>query len=222
MPCRLYLHSQPSQLSHFSQLSHYSLLITVKSPNNPHCFVTFALLNRHSYREQMENISFRNDVLPLKNVLYRLALRITLSREDAEDIVQDTLIKVWNRRDDWHDIGSIEAYSLTVCRNLSLDRMKRADAANQTIGDDEAGKADSGRDPYERMMQRDRVEQVRRIVDSLPEKQKSCMQLRDFEGKSYKEIAKALAMSEEQVKVNIFRARQAVKQKYNEIEGYGL
>ena len=48
------------------------------------------------------------------------------------------------------------------------------------------------------------------------------MQLRDFEGKSYKEIAKALAMSEEQVKVNIFRARQAVKQKYNEIEGYGL
>lgn len=170
----------------------------------------------------MENISFRNDVLPLKNVLYRLALRITLSREDAEDIVQDTLIKVWNKRDDWQDISSIEAFSLTVCRNLSLDRIKKAGGDNSPISEDEAGEPDSGHDPYERMMQKDRVEQVRRIVDSLPEKQRSCMQLRDFEGKSYKEIAQVLGITEEQVKVNIFRARQAVKQKFNEIEKYGL
>ena len=170
----------------------------------------------------MKNISFRNDVLPLKNVLYRLALRITLSREDAEDIVQDTLIKVWNRRDDWQDIASIEAYSLTVCRNLSLDKIKKAGNDNSPISDDETNSADSGCDPYERMMQRDRVEQVRRIVNGLPEKQRSCMQLRDFEGKSYKEIAGVLNISEEQVKVNIFRARQAVKQKFNEIEKYGL
>ena len=74
----------------------------------------------------MGNISFRNDVMPLKDVLYRLALRITLNREEAEDIVQDTLIKVWNKRDEWQDIKSIEAYSLTICRNLSLDRIKRA------------------------------------------------------------------------------------------------
>lgn len=170
----------------------------------------------------MKNISFRNNVLPLKNVLYRLALRITLNREEAEDVVQDTLIKVWNRRDDWQDIDSIEAFSLTICRNLSLDRMKKAGNDNRPIGDEEAGAPAAGYDPYERMMQRDRVEQVKRIVDGLPEKQKSCMQLRDFEGKSYKEIAEVLGISEEQVKINIFRARQAVKQKYNEIDRYGL
>ena len=170
----------------------------------------------------MENISFRNDVLPLKTVLYRLALRITLSREEAEDIVQDTLIKVWNRRDDWHDIDSIEAFSLTVCRNLSLDRMKKAGADNRAIADGEDFTADPDRNPCETAAQRDRVEQVRRIIDSLPEKQKSCMQLRDFEGKSYKEIAKVLGITEEQVKVNIFRARQAVKLKFNEIDKYGL
>ena len=170
----------------------------------------------------MENISFRNDVLPLKNVLYRLALRITLNREEAEDIVQDTLMKVWDRRDDWQDIDSIEAFSLTICRNLSLDRMKRAGASNRPIGDGEALTADTGGDPYEHAAGKDRVEQVKRIVDSLPEKQKSCMQLRDFEGKSYKEIAQVMGITEEQVKVNIFRARQAVKQKYNEIDRYGL
>lgn len=185
-------------------------------------FVTSGLPNRLLNREQMRNISFRNDVLPLKNVLYRLALRITLSREDAEDIVQDTLIKIWNRRDDWQDIGSIEAFSLTVCRNLALDKIKKAGNDNRPIGDEDAGSADTASNPYERMIQKDRVEQVRRIIDTLPEKQKSCMQLRDFEGKSYREIASVLGMTEEQVKINIFRARQTVKQKYKEIDKYGL
>jgi len=63
---------------------------------------------------------------------------------------------------------------------------------------------------------------VQQIVDALPEKQRSCMQLRDFEGKSYKEIAEVLEISEEQVKVNIFRARQTVKQKYLKLDNYGL
>jgi len=44
-------------------------------------------------------LNFRTDILPLKNQLYRLALRITLNTAEAEDIVQETLIKVWNKRD---------------------------------------------------------------------------------------------------------------------------
>ena len=56
----------------------------------------------------MKEISFQNDVLPLKNKLFRLALRITLNREEAEDVVQDTLIKVWNARDRWQELDSIE------------------------------------------------------------------------------------------------------------------
>ncbi len=72
------------------------------------------------------------------------------------------------------------------------------------------------------MLQKDRLQLVRQMVDNLPEKQRSCIQLRDFEGKTYKEIAQILSISEDQVKVNIFRARQAIKQKYQQIEGYGL
>ena len=95
----------------------------------------------------MKNVSFRNDILPLKNVLFRLALRITLSREEAEDVVQDTLIKVWNRRDDWQNIDSIEAYSLTVCRNLSLDKVRRASNSNLSIDDTGTETVDTQRDP---------------------------------------------------------------------------
>ena len=170
----------------------------------------------------MKNISFRDDVLPLKNELFRLALRITLNRFEAEDIVQDTLIKVWNRRSDWNDIDSIEAFSLTICRNLSLDRIKRKENNNDSLEDVKGAEPLASSNPQDRMIQADRVGLIKQIVDSLPEKQRSCMQLRDFEGKSYKEIAMILDITEEQVKVNIFRARQAVKHKYMKLDNYGL
>ena len=63
---------------------------------------------------------------------------------------------------------------------------------------------------------------VKQLVDALPEKQRSCMQLRDFEGKTYKEIAAVLGITEEQVKVNIFRARQTVKERFQKYDDYGL
>ena len=170
----------------------------------------------------MKNISFRDDVLPLKNELFRLALRITLNRFEAEDIVQDTLIKVWNRRSDWNDIDSIEAFSLTICRNLSLDRIKRKENNNDSLEDVKGAEPLASSNPQDRMIQADRVGLIKLIVDSLPEKQRSCIQLRDFEGKSYKEIATILDITEEQVKVNIFRARQAVKHKYMKLDNYGL
>ena len=59
-------------------------------------------------------------------------------------------------------------------------------------------------------------------MDTLPEKQRICIQLRDVEGKPYKEIAAIMAITEEQVKVNIFRARQTIKKKFIENEQYGL
>lgn len=177
--------------------------------------------------ERMKKISFRNDVLPLKNELFRLALRITLDKAEAEDVVQETMIKVWNRRDEWDAIDSIEAFCLTVCRNISLDRLKTAHhrfGARSTDKTEAEARADRSytANPGEQAEQRDRVALVRRIIDGLPEKQRSVMQLRDFEGKSYREIADVLGISEEQVKVNIFRARRTVKQKFIETENYGL
>lgn len=171
----------------------------------------------------MKEISFQNDVLPLKNKLFRLALRITLNREEAEDVVQDTLIKVWNARDRWQEPDSIEAYSLTIARNLSLDRIKKMENQNDSLEEQNTERLDENTStPSERMIQKDKLDIVRNIIDELPEKQRSCLQLRDIEGKSYKEIADILSITEDQVKVNIFRARQTVKQRFQQFDRYGL
>ena len=171
----------------------------------------------------MKKISFQNDVLPLKNKLFRLALRITLNREEAEDVVQDTLIKVWNARDRWQELDSIEASSLTIARNLSLDRIKKMDNQNDSLEEQTTERLDeTSSTPSERMIQKDKLNIVRNIINELPEKQRSCLQLRDIEGKSYKEIADILSITEDQVKVNIFRARQTVKQRFQQFDSYGL
>jgi len=174
--------------------------------------------------ERMKKISFRNDILPLKNELYRLALRITLNPAEAEDVVQDTMIKVWNRREQWDQIDSIEAFCLTICRNLSVDRMRKMSSQSQSLDDEMVDAPDNSysSNPEEQAMQQDRISLIRRLINSLPEKQRSVMQLRDFEGKSYKEIAAVMAISEEQVKISIYRARQAIRQKYLETDKYGL
>ena len=160
----------------------------------------------------------------MKNELYRLALRITLNPADAEDVVQETLIKVWNRREQWEQIESLEAFCLTVCRNFSLDKTRKMGFYDQSLETEEHDAPDYSHaaDPEEQTIQQDRLRLVREIIEKLPEKQRSVMHLRDFEGKSYKEIAAILGISEEQVKVNIFRARQAIKKKYIEADKYGL
>lgn len=167
----------------------------------------------------MKELSFNNDVLPLKNQLYRLALRLTLSHQEAEDIVQDTLIKVWNRREHWDEIESMEAFAMRICRNISLDHLKLHENRNVSLDDVSVERPDTLVSPLEQLQQQDHMQHLKNIVDALPEKQKVCMQLRDFEGKSYKEIASVLMVTEDQVKVNIFRARKTVKERFLMLTG---
>ena len=158
---------------------------------------------------------------PLKDKLFRLALRITLDRAEAEDIVQDTLIRVWDKRDEWGRMDSVEAYCLTVTRNLAIDRSQKKEAQNVELTPETQEMPDA-LVPDRQMEQDEQVSIVHRLINGLPEKQRSIIQLRDIEGKSYKEIAGILELTEEQVKVNLFRARQRIKAKYNEINNYGL
>ena len=156
----------------------------------------------------MRLISFQNDILPLKDQLFRLALRITMNREEAEDVVQETMMK-------WPQIESIEAFCMTICRNLSLDKLRRMDNQSQSLNADmDPVDHSHSANPEELAIQNDRAQLVRQLISQLPERLRSCMQLRDMEGKSYRDIATILGITEQQVKVNIFRARQTIRERF--------
>lgn len=159
----------------------------------------------------MKKITFRTDILPLKDKFYRLALRITTNTADAEDIVQEALIRIWKKREQWDEIESLETYGLAVTRNIALDYIKKSKTALHVPLDNEIPAKE-----YDKLQAQERINLIKNMMDSLPEKQRTAMQLRDFEEKTYKEVAEIMDISEQQVKVNIFRARQFIKQKIQE------
>jgi RNA polymerase sigma-70 factor (ECF subfamily) len=159
-------------------------------------------------------MDFRRDILPLKNIVFRTALRIVLSREEAEDIVQDTLLKLWEKRDELHKVENLEAFALTMARNLALDRTAKKEAENVSLEEDKHDRPDDTTGEADTPMTRLEASSfVAGIINSLPEKQRTILQLRDIEGKNYKEIANLLSISESDVKVTLFRARNTLKEK---------
>ena len=160
----------------------------------------------------MKITSFRYDLLPLKDKLFRLALRITLNRPEAEDIVQDTMLKAWEKRGQAGDVDSIEAYCMTICRNLSLDVTRRRERTSISLEESPHDIEDSTPGADEKIEQEERLRKVHEIFSQLPEKQRTIMQLRDIEGKSVRETAEITGMTEENVKVTLFRARKAIRE----------
>ena len=159
-------------------------------------------------------IDFQHDILPLKNIIFRTALRIVLNREEAEDIVQDTLLKLWQKREDLEQVDNLEAFALASARNLALDRKAKMENRNVSFDNNAHDRPDHRQTTAEQeLMHRESSVAVGQIINSLPEKQRTVLHLRDIEGKTYKEIAEALNISEADVKVTLFRARNELKSK---------
>ena len=110
---------------------------------------------------------------------------------------------------------------MTITRNLAIDRSQKMEARNMELTP-EAQEMPDTLTPEKLFEQDEQLRLIHQVINSLPEKQRTIVQLRDIEGKSYKEIAEILGITEEQVKVNLFRARQRIKTEINGINDYGL
>lgn len=169
----------------------------------------------------MRTIDFRKDLLPHSDKLFRLAYRITLDKAEAEDIAEETLLRVWQKRESLDEINNLETYLYTICRNLAIDHNARKDSANLSLDTHTADSADTAATPLERLVAADRLDWVRRILNTLPLKQRTVLQLRDIEEKSVSETAEILGISQEDVKTTHHRARRAVRTKLEELDNHG-
>lgn len=183
-----------------------------------HISVTFSTVNRHL---RMNSDIFNQSVLPLKDKLYRLALSIVKDRTEAEDIVQDVFLKIWSKQDEWELIDNVEAYCYRSIKNLSFDRLesiaaRSAEKYNAEMDKDNMMFIDT-KNPHSAFVEKEQIDIIFRCVEKLSENQRMVFQLREIEGMSYKDIAKSLNMSEELVKVSLFRARRKIKELLEEL-----
>ena len=131
----------------------------------------------------------------------------------AEDIVQEVLVKVWKKKGELSAIDNIEAWCMTVTRNLSLDKLRRKKKPMDRV-EDHYDLADQDMTPYRSLQSEDTMSIIREAIEALPETQQQIVHLREIEGYTYQEIADITDYKIDKVKVYLHRARIAVLMSY--------
>lgn len=170
--------------------------------------VTFYLTSR--LPDVMTTELFKKDILPVKDKLYRLALRMLTNPAEAQDAVQEVLLKLWQQGEALHKIDNLEAWAIRITKNWCLDKLRSKHRRIEDL-DQAPVQTDSAPSPQEKLEKKEMHLKVRQMIQQLPSKQMIVLQLRDIEGMTYREIEQAIDMPQNQIKVNLFRARQKLK-----------
>ena len=168
----------------------------------------------------MKQTEFLNIVLPFKDKLFRMAKRLLVSTEEAEDATQEILIKLWDKKNKMETYNNVEAFAMTMTKNFCLDRLKSKQASNLKLV--HSNYTDSSTSLQSELEAKDSISWVERIMAELPEQQKMVLQLRDVEQYEYEEIEKLLDMKPTAIRVALSRARKTVREKLIEKHNYGI
>jgi RNA polymerase sigma-70 factor (ECF subfamily) len=157
----------------------------------------------------MDQNEFVSLITPFKDKLFRLAKRILVSTEEAEDATQEVLFKLWNNKENLESYKSIEAFSMTMIKNYCLDQLKAKRSGNLKLVHDNY----IDREPsLERQLEaKDTMDWVEIAINELPEQQKLIIQMRDIEEYEFEEIAKIMDMNEIAIRVSLSRARKQIR-----------
>lgn len=149
--------------------------------------------------------------MPLRPALLRYAMRLTENADDAEDVVQEVMLRLWHRRHGLGSYGSIESFAMTMVKNACIDMLRR----RKDEEDVEGLRMDSGVYAPDRLLEiNDEVRLIREIIDMLPPLQRTIMRMKDVEEYETEEIARITGCSSEAVRGNLSRARKKVRDIY--------
>lgn len=157
---------------------------------------------------------------PFKDKLFRLAKRLLVSTEEAEDATQEILAKLWNKNETLDSYNSVEAVAMTMTKNYCLDQLKSKRASNLKIVHTNF----TDREPSleKKVEDSDSLDWVEKIINQLPEQQRLIIQLRDIEQCEFSEIAKIADMNETAVRVALSRARKTIREYMLKAHNYGV
>jgi RNA polymerase sigma-70 factor (ECF subfamily) len=157
----------------------------------------------------MTKEEFQHIIHPLTDKLFRFAVNMMHNIHEAEDIVQEVLLRLWQQQEKLSNVENVEAWSIRITRNLSIDKLRSKKKLEE---EDKLLTLATAEDSPEMVLyQKDFLRHIENLMQLLPEKQKMVMHLRDIEGYSYEEIATLLEIPLNQVKVNLFRARNFMR-----------
>lgn len=157
---------------------------------------------------QMTEQRFSEEILPLHAAMYRMAVAMLGSSDEAADAVQDVIVKLWINRRALGSVDSVSGYCMVAMRNECASRLTRTRPAlplEAAIG------CSKGDNPESSLENRDSLAYLRRAIESMPQTQARVMQLSAFAGLSNPEIAQALGISEVNVRSLLSRGRKKLR-----------
>lgn len=168
----------------------------------------------------MNQSEFLKTVFPFKDKVFRLARRLLVSVEEAEDATQELYLKLWKNKEKLKEYKSIEAFAITMTKNYCFDRLKSKQAGNLTLV--HSNYIENETPLQNRVELNDSVQKIHKFIESLPEQQKLVIQLRDIEQYEYEEIATMLNIKETAIRVSLSRARKTIREQLLKQHNYGI
>jgi RNA polymerase sigma-70 factor (ECF subfamily) len=168
----------------------------------------------------MNQKEFIHLVNPFKDKVFRLAKRLLVSTEEAEDATQEILVKLWNKSDGLQEYKSVEALAMTMTKNYCFDQLKSKRASNLKIVHNNF--TDREASLQQKVEDSDTWNWVEKIINNLPEQQKMIIQMRDIEQYEFEEIAKIMEMNETAIRVALSRARKTIRECMTKTHNYGI
>ena len=168
----------------------------------------------------MQQSEFIELISPFKDKLFRMAKRLLVSTEEAEDATQEVLMKLWYKNDQIGEYRNVEAFAMTMTKNYCLDRLKSKQAGNLKLV--HSNYRDEQIAPDRNLEVKDSLDWMGKIMQTLPEQQRMILQLRDIEQYEYEEIAEMLEMNPTAIRVALSRARKTVREALIKKHKYGI
>lgn len=168
----------------------------------------------------MNQIEFLQVIAPFKDKVFRLAKRLLVSTEEAEDATQEVFVKLWNKNEQLATYSSVEAFAMTITKNYCLDQLKSKRADNLQIA--HLNYTDRQPSLQQQVEDSDTLSWVEKIINNLPEQQRLIIQMRDVEQYEFAEISKILNMNETAIRVALSRARKTIRENITETHHYGI
>lgn len=159
---------------------------------------------------------FKQLLLPLYPRLQRVALRMLGNVEDAEDMVQEVYMKLWGKREELPDVQNMGAYCVALTKNMCIDRLRLAEVDRVDVDDVPLSLA-AADDVASLLERQDAVEQVKLIIETLPEKQQQVITLRDIRDCTFEEIEEQTGLTAVNVRALLSRARKTIRERFKRV-----
>jgi RNA polymerase sigma-70 factor (ECF subfamily) len=156
---------------------------------------------------------FKTNILPVSKKLLRFATQFLKDEDEAKDVVQDVFLKLWQKRDELEKVENIEAFAMKMTRNRCLDIIRAARTIPISAETDRKMKEETV-DVHKHVEFTESANQIKKLINQLPDLQRTVMYLRDIEQLSYDEIAETTELQLNAIRVNLSRARKKVRDEF--------